>query len=98
MTLKASPICVSLHTVSRSYTWTMPPRGSKTIVGSIREKLQKIPIKSMHKIDAELKFYFKTSRMAKHVDLNFKSYTKMPRYLITDSMKARKLERYKNEI
>lgn len=92
MTLKASLIGFVCPCIL-----TMPSSGSKTIVVSIRVKLQNIPIKFMHKIDSELKFYFKTSRMAKHVVLSFKSYTRMPRYLITDSMKARKLERYKNE-
>ncbi len=60
-----------------------------------RLKFAKDPTTSIHKIAAELKVDTKTVRMAMHDDLGLKSYTRMPRHLVMECMKARRLERCK---
>jgi transposase len=56
-------------------------------------KINKDPTTSMRKLVAELQVDPKTVRKAVHQDLGLKLYVRTPRHLLTDSMKARRLER-----
>jgi len=60
---------------------------------TLESKIEKDPTKSMKKMAAELQVDPKTVRTAVHRDLNLKSYVRSPRHLLTDAMKARRLER-----
>jgi hypothetical protein len=68
---------------------------NRDFVNALKTKIAKDPTTSMRKIAAELKVDPKTIRTAVHDDLGLKSYTRTPRHLLTESMKARRLERCK---
>ena len=62
---------------------------------ALKAKVAKDPTISMCKMASELDVDPSTVRMAIHDDLGLKSYARTPRHLLTESMKARRLERSK---
>ncbi len=61
-------------------------------IKALKTKIAKDPTTFIRKIAAELNVDPKTVRTAVHDELGFKSYTRMPRHLFTEWMKARNLE------
>jgi transposase len=68
---------------------------NRDFVNAFKSKMSKDSTTSMRKIAAELKVDPKTIRMSVHEDLGVKSNTRTTRHLLTESMKARNLERCK---
>ncbi len=64
-------------------------------IDALKTIIAKYLTTSIHKIAAELKVDPKTVRTSVHYDLGLKSYTRTPWHLLTECMKARRLERCK---
>lgn len=64
-------------------------------INTLKSKVSNDPTKSMRKLATELKMDAKTIRTAVKDDLKLKSYTRIPRHLLTRPMKAIRLERCK---
>ena len=65
----------------------------EVFLGALKAKIEKDPTTSMRKMAAELQVGVRTVRRAVHDDLGLKSYVRTRRHLLTESMKARRLER-----
>ncbi len=68
---------------------------NRDFIDVLKTKIAKDPTTSIRNITAELKVDPKTIRTGVHDDLGLKSYTKMPRHLLTECTKAIRLERWK---
>ena len=68
---------------------------TKTIIKTLKSKIQKDPTKSMQKMARELKVDSKTIRNSVKYDLKLKSYTRTPKHLLTTAVKEKILERCK---
>ncbi len=61
-------------------------------IDALKTKIAKNPTTSIRKIAVDLKVNPKTVRTTLHDDLGLKSYTRTPRYLLTECIQSRRLE------